>query len=542
MDHTFGKTSSDGLKLTGHRANLSGAQHQHNISPRDPAPGDSVDIHLVTSSDPAVERAELRYTTDGTDPRAAGETVKSLAFRPVHTEWDTMIWDYATYWTVTIPAQTQGAMVSYCISAFTADGDVIHADYPDAEERVQHATMIQFGNLAPDTPFMPAPQTSAPLFCYHVERDEPPAWARDAIIYHIFIDRFYPGDGADWIQTDDLLDFCGGTLRGVRDKLDYLSELGVNCLWLSPTWQSPTTHGYDVVDYERIEPRLGGDEALRAVVEGAHQRGIRVLLDFVPNHLSNRHPIFLDAHSSESSPYRDWFNFDERYPHGYECFFTVKTMPKINLENPDARDWMIGNAIRQLEVFDVDGFRLDVANGAGLNFWTHFRPRVRAVKPDCLLIGEVIDTPAALRRYEGRLDGCLDFSMNEALRNTYAWESWTEGRLDAFVESHRRYFGDNFILPSFLDNHDMDRFSHIVADDSDKLKRAAAKQMSLPNPPIIFYGTEVGLRQPLSTRQHNLDVCRVPMVWDERQDQELLAYYKALIRQHKSGAPARKAS
>lgn len=534
MDFTFGKLISDELKLTGHRANLSGVQHQHHISPRDPVPGKSVDLCLATTSEPAIERAELRYTIDGTDPRAAGKSARTLAFRPVHREWDTLIWDYSTYWTVTIPAQIKGTMVTYCISACTTAGDVIHADYPDAEERVQHATMIHFENLAPDAPFKPTPQSTAPLFCYHVDHETPPAWAKDAIIYHIFLDRFYPGDGADWIQTSDMQDFCGGTLWGVRDKLDYLSELGINCLWLSPVWQSPTTHGYDVVDYDRIEPRLGGDEALQAVVEGAHQRGIRILLDFVPNHLSNQHPIFLDALSGPSSPYRDWFTFDERYPHGYECFFTVKTMPKINLEVAAARDWMIGNALRQLEAFDVDGFRLDVAAGAGLNFWTHCRPRLRAVKPDCLLIGEVIDSPAVLRRYEGRLDGCLDFSLNEALRNTYAWESWDERRLDAFVKSHRRYFGDNFILPSFLDNHDMDRFSHVVQDDNDKLKRAAAKQMSLPNPPIIYYGTEVGLRQPLSTRQHNLDVCRVPMVWDERQDQDLLAFYKDLIRQRRS--------
>lgn len=533
MDHTFGKLISDDLKLTGHRANLSGAQHQHMISPRDPAPGKSVDLYLVTTSDPAIERAELRYTTDGTDPRADGDSVRTLAFRAVHSEWDTLIWDYATYWTVTIPAQIKGALVSYCISAWTKAGDVIHADYPDAEERVQQATMIHFENIAPDEPFKPTPQTTAPLFCYHVDHDKPPAWARDAIIYHIFLDRFYPGDGADWIQTSDMQDFCGGTLWGLRDKLDYLSDLGINCLWLSPTWQSPTTHGYDVIDYDRIEPRLGGEEALQAVVEGAHQRGIRVLLDFVPNHLSNEHPVFLDAWRDAGSAYRDWFTFDARYPHGYECFFTVKTMPKINLEVPAARDWMISNAIRQLEVFDVDGFRLDVAAGAGVNFWTHCRHRLRAVKPDCLLIGEIIDSPAVLRRYEGRLDGCLDFSLNEALRNTYAWESWDERRLDAFIESHRQYFGDNFVLPSFLDNHDMDRFSRIAEDDSATLKRAAAKQMSLPNPPIIFYGTEVGLRQPLSTRHHNLDVCRVPMVWDERQDRDLLAFYQELIRQRR---------
>ncbi len=529
MDHTFGKLISDSLKLTNHRANLQGLQHQHTISPRDPNPDEPVTIHAFSASDPAIASIDLIYTTDGSDPRMAGSECQRVAFQRVHTEWDTLVWDYVSHWSAQIPGQCDGTLVSYCISAMTAEGQPIHADYPDAEERVQHATMIHFKNIPPDAPFTPSPQDSPPLFRYHVDRHEPPAWAREAIIYHIFLDRFYPGDGRDWLQTGDLLGFCGGTLWGARDKLDYLADLGVNCLWLSPTWSSPSNHGYDVADYERIEPRLGGEEALHALVEGAHRRGIRVLLDLVCNHISNEHPIFAEAQASESSPCRDWFDFDPRFPHGYRSFFNVKNMPKINLEHPDAREWMIRMAIRQLEIFDVDGFRLDVAAGAGANFWTHCRPRLRAIKPDCLLIGEIIDAPSTLLMYQGRLDGCLDFSLNEALRQTYAWGNWDEGRYEEFAERHREYFGDGFLLPSFIDNHDMDRFSHIVDNDSDALKQAVMAQMRQPNPPVIFYGSEVGLRQALSTREHTLDVSRVPMVWDDRQDQDLLEFYKEQI-------------
>ena len=534
VDNTFGKLISDPLKLTNHRANLSGLQHQHRITPRDPKPGERVTVHAATASASAIERIELKYTVDGSDPRRQQSEAHSIAFQRKRTEWDTLLWDYVSRWSARIPGQDDGAMVSYCISATRADGAVIHADYPDAEERVQHATMIHFKNIPPDAPFVPSPQEEASLFCYHVDRLAPPAWIEDAIIYHIFLDRFYPGDGRDWLQTSDTLDFCGGTLWGARDKLDYLAELGINCLWLSPTWKSASTHGYDVADYERIEPRLGGDEALHALVEGAHERGIRVLLDLVCNHLSNEHPVFVDAQRDTGSPYRDWFTFDQRFRHGYRSFFNVKTMPKINLERPAAREWMIGVAARQLEVYDVDGFRLDVAAGAGPNFWTHCRPRLRAIKPDCLLIGEIIDTPSYLSVYQGRLDGCLDFSLNEALRKTYAWGNWDERRYAAFVHSHQRYFAADFVLPSFIDNHDMDRFSHIAENDSDKLKRAVRAQMRLPNPPVIFYGTEVGLRQPLSTREHTLDVSRVPMVWDERQDQDLLSFYKEQIQARKT--------
>ena len=209
-------------------------------------------------------------------------------------------------------------------------------------------------------------------------------------------------------------------------------------------------------------------------------------------------------------------------------------MPKINLETPAAREWMIGNAIKSLQDFNVDGFRLDVAAGAGPNFWTHCRPRVRAVKPDCLLFGEIIDTPSYVRMYRGRLDGCLDFSLNEALRKTFGWGSWDERRMNAFIDSHSKYFGDDFILPSFVDNHDMDRFSLIADNDSGKLKRAAAAQMRLPNPPIILYGTEVGLRQRVSTRVSSLDACREPMLWGEEQDRDLLAFYQQQINDRKN--------
>ena len=219
---------------------------------------------------------------------------------------------------------------------------------------------------------------------------------------------------------------------------------------------------------------------------------------------------------------------------GYRSFFNVKSMPKINLETPAARDWMIDVAVKQLQVFDVDGFRLDVAAGAGPNFWTHCRPRLRAVKPDCFIVGEIIDRPAYLRMYKGRLDGCLDFSINEALRNTYGWESWDEPRLDAFIESHDAYFGEGFVLPSFIDNHDMDRFSFIADNDSEKTKRAVERQMRLPNTPVIYYGNEVGLRQTRSTREHTLDANRVPMVWGDEQDRDLLAFYKRQINERKN--------
>ena len=486
---------------------------------------------MTSASDLPIASARLHYTTDGSDPR--GCNARSVDFQRGDSQWDTIAWDYLNHWQAQIPPQADGTLVRYCIAGKSANGETVYADYPLSEERARHATMLHFGNIPADTPFQPSPQTAAPRFCYHVDRLRAPAWIHDAIIYHIFLDRFYPGDGQAWAQTGDLKGVCGGTLWGVRDKLDYLARLGVNCLWLSPCWVSPSHHGYDIADYRRIEPRLGGEAALHAVVEGAKQRGIRVLLDLAANHVSNEHPIFLDAASSETSPYRQWFTFGERYPQGYKSFFGVKTMPEINLEHAEACEWMIQNGEFNLREFGVDGYRLDVAAGPGQNFWSQFRPRMRALNPDCALLGEIVDTPAYIRSYTGKLDGCLDFSLTEALRNTYGWRSWDEGRYRAFLDSHRRYYDEDFVLPSFLDNHDMDRFSLIADNDRASMKRAAAAQLRLPNPPIILYGTEVGLRQRQSARGRTLDVIREPMLWDERQDADMLDFYKELIHQRK---------
>jgi glycosidase len=131
------------------------------------------------------------------------------------------------------------------------------------------------------------------------------------VIYQVFVDRFYPGRGRDWAQTDDLRGFCGGTLWGVAEKLDYIADLGVTCIWLSPIFPSPSHHGYDATDLYHVEPRLGGDEALRTLVSEAHRRDIRVLLDYVCNHVSQYHPVFVEAQADPTSPYRDWFTFDD---------------------------------------------------------------------------------------------------------------------------------------------------------------------------------------------------------------------------------------
>jgi len=529
----FGTLATDELKLVHHRAARTGLQHGHDLSPRDPAPGQPVTLTVRVGPDLAAEHVACYYTLDSSQPTGAHGVASNgqvLMLEQAEVVWDTLVWGYVTKWKAALPAQPEGAVVRYHIGAWAGDGPETFADWPDVQTAAEQAAHAFFtGRSLPDVPL--GDPSRGHTFTCHVDRLGPPAWAREAVIYHIFVDRFYPGRGRDWLQTDDLRGFCGGTLWGVAEKLNYVADLGATCLWLSPIFPSPSHHGYDATDLYHVEPRLGGDEALQALIVQAHERGIRVLLDLVCNHISNQHPIFQEALSDPASPYRDWFTFDDS-DIGYRTFFGTPSMPQVNVANPDARRWLIDVARFWLREFDVDGYRLDYAIGPGPDFWSDFWAACKAEKPDCFCFGEVVDAPDAQLAYVGRLDGCLDFHVGDALRRTFALGTWSEAQFERFLPRHLAFFPEDFLMPTFIDNHDMDRFLYIAQGDKEALRRAAAVQMRLPGPPIIYYGTEVGLSQTASTREgRGLHVSRVPMVWGEEQDRELWAYYQALIRE-----------
>lgn len=535
MDFIFGTLATDELRLAHHIASQRGIQHGSAIFPRDPKPGEAVTVEATTGGDFPADHVVLYYTADGSTPvgqRGVSTYGDAIMMTRGETEWDSLSWSYVTHWQAVLPPQPEGVVVTYLIGAWGEDTPEVFADYPHPTQTVEAAADAFFNHRpAPDKVFG---DPSGEVFSYRVDTLKTPNWARDAVIYQIFVDRFYPGGGQGWLQTEDLRAFCGGTLWGAAEKLDYLLALGIKCVWLSPIWIAPSHHGYDVTDYTRVEPRLGGDAALRAFVESAHMRGIRVLLDLVCNHISNQHPIFQEALNNPGSPCRDWFTFDES-PTGYRTFFGVSTMPQVNLSNPGAKAWMIDIARYWLEKFDVDGYRLDYANGPTSSFWWDFRTACRDAKQDCLLFGEVVDAPDVVRTYQGKLDGCLDFYSAQAIRQAYGWKTLPETRLKTHIAGQADYFPGDFVMPTFIDNHDMDRFLYIANGDKDALRQAAKVQMSLPNPPIIYYGTEVGCTQSGSVRDgKGLHVSRVPMLWDGDQDTSLLEFYKDLIRARSS--------
>ncbi len=540
-DFIFGTFATDDLKLVYHRASNTGVQHAYDISPRDPHPGEPVTIAVKLGPEQAADHVACYYTLDGTEPGGShGQASNGAVVRleRVAVEWDTLRWGYVARWEGTLPGQPEGVVVRYRIGAWQEGGEEAFADWPAVKATQEVSARAFFrGDSLPKGRLLGNPQAGQ-TFNYHVDRLGPPQWAREAVIYHIFVDRFYPGEGRDWLQRTDLRAPMGGTLWGVADKMDYFAELGIKCLWLSPIFPSPTVHGYDATDYYHVEPRLGGEEALRAVVEEAHTRGIRVILDMTCNHVSNEHPKFRDALTKLDSAYRSWFYFDDE-DIGYRTFFGIASMPQVNLNDPGAREWMLDIARYWLREFKVDGYRLDHASGPGPGFWSDFRAACRAVNPACFIFGEIVEPPEVLKQYVGRMDGLLDFHLAEAFRRTFATGEWTREAFDIFLERHLAYWrDDDFLLPTFLDSHDIDRFLHIAGNDQAALREAAAAQMRLPGPPVIYYGTEVGVTQEQGRGESiGLEASRGPMRWGDERDTDLLYYYWELIQERRKTKP-----
>ena len=531
----FGTLATDELKMLYHRAEQRGLHHRCCISPHDPLPGEAVTLQATVGPDLDADHVICYYTTDNSTPRGSFGVAQNgyiLPMQQVCTAWDTPMWNYTLLWECTIPPQPEGTIVRYHIGAWAEGGTEMFADFPEVKATSEKAAEAFFFGRPIEGIDVGDPAQGI-IFNYHVDTLTAPDWARNAIIYHIFVDRFYPGRNHSWVQTDDVGAFSGGTIWGVLEKLDYITDLGATCIWLSPVFPSPTSHGYDATDLTCVDPVRGGDEALRTLIDEAHRRGVRVMLDLVCNHLSAEHPIFIDALNNPASPYHDWFTFDNSAA-GYRTFFGVQSMPQINLNADGARRWMLETAQFWLREFKADGFRLDHALGPGADFWGDFRAACKHARPDSFSFGEVVDTPEVLRHYIGRLDGCLDFHTSDMLRSTYGRKLCTEADFQRFLTRHQAFFPTDFIMPTFLDNHDMDRFLFVANGDKEALKHAVEVQMRLPGPPILYYGTEVGLSQDDSTRGAlGLQASRKVMLWGEDQDRDLLDFFKEQIRARK---------
>ncbi len=523
-DHIFGTFSTDLLKLTHARAQARGLQHRARTLPLDPSPGEPFLLLVTSGEDFAAHEVVVRYTTDGEAP---GMESSQIAFEPMRRSWSTAAWGYVTEWQAQVPGLVEGTLMHYRIEGRELGGPWQAADWPDPQRVVEHL-LVHGAEAAP-----PARPPGGTAFALSIDSFAPPQWAQDAVIYQIFLDRFARSDDEPW-PAAPLDAFHGGTLRGVTRHLEHIAALGATCIWLSPLFPSPSYHGYDATDYYAVEPRLGSKADLKELVQRAHALGLRVLLDFVCNHVSSEHPRFRQALAEPDGEAGEWFWIDAKHPpHGYRSFFSVPTMPELDTDHPAVRDYLIGAAEMWLRDLDVDGYRLDYAHGPSHAFWASFWRAVKRTKPDAWCFGEVVDAPDSMMGYMGFLDGVLDFHLGEALRNVFAHRSRDLAWLDHFLHDHDAFFPppDRFSRPVFLDNHDMDRFAFRAMGDAEAALRLASLFLyTLPHPPLLYYGTEIGLPQLHGKADgYGLEVSREPMAWAWSEGQRhLLAFYQRL--------------
>jgi neopullulanase len=443
-----------------------------------------------------------------------------------------------------------------------------------------------------------------------------PDWVRDAVFYQIFPDRFAssvrvpkPGTLERWDAPPTRDGFKGGDLLGIAEHLDDLRELGITALYLNPVFASASNHRYHTFDYELVDPLLGGDAALRELLDEAHKRGMRIILDGVFNHASRGFwPFHHVLENGAASPYRDWFRLDSEvlsgrrglnaYPGraeveaigrlqaapggtgpdpgstaaspqaaatpsrqvlGYQAWWDLPALPKLNHSNPMVREYIYGVAERWMR-FGIDGWRLDVPEEIDEpGFWEEFRRRCLAINPDAYLVGEIWNPAPAWLAGEGRegpeagrgpgtgagrFHAVMNYPLAEAILSFTG-----AGRLDeALIATTHEYnrhvraidgpeFGRQLagIMATYppdvtsmqlnlLDSHDTPRFLSLAGGDATALRLATLIQMTLPGAPCIYYGDEVGL-----AGREDPD-CRRAYPWDPaRQDRGLRDFVGGLI-------------
>ncbi|OCA91315.1 type I pullulanase [Bacillus sp. FJAT-27225] len=491
--------------------------HNFAFSPALPTSEDNVIVKVSVKHFGNVTKGALYFTTDGTKPLGAlgvaenGQTVILTASEPMVENGVT-----TTVFTGVIPKKHNETRVKY-IADVWADG----------------GTTSQFADTNGLVP------QDATEFAYYVDQFESPDWAKKAIIYHVFVDRFNNGDRTndepgtqDLPYDEQLKGWMGGDLKGVLDKLDYIKSTGVNTIWISPVFEGPYSHGYHPADFKAIEDHFGNRDLMKQVIEAAHAKGMRVVYDFVPNHTSMQHPFFQDAlKNGENSQYYDWYTFT-KWPEKYNSFSGIAELPELNNNNYEVRDYILDEVIPYwLEELNFDGFRLDYAKGPSYSYWVDFRHKVKQLKPEAFIYGEVWDSREKINTYAGELDGALDFGMRDALVNTFAKDQSMVGLSNTILDNIKTY-PKEFVTASFLDSHDQPRFLFEAGGDKDKLKLAVATQFTLPGAPVIYYGDEVGLSQ---SKDHNSvsdwkdRYYREMMPWDaDKQDLQLKEFYSNL--------------
>jgi cyclomaltodextrinase len=383
-----------------------------------------------------------------------------------------------------------------------------------------------------------------------------PAWARDAVFYQVFPDRLArsgrveaPGELEPWNAEPTTEGFKGGDLYGVVAHLDRLKRLGITALYLNPVFASASNHRYHTDDYFNVDPLLGGNEALRELLDEAHARDMRVVLDGDFNHSGRgRWPFHHVAENGIKSPYRDWFYLSNEvrsgarqlnpYPTaeqlaemdlwrdsgehrgarsrrylGYEAWWDLPALPKINLDDAHARELIL--EVSEFWVrFGIDGWRLDVAEEVGADFWREFHARVRAVNPEAYLVAEVWGNKPEWLQGD-MFDAFMNYPLTRAILGFAAQDHWDASQpvpvgyqgedaveslsgegLWARVEELQRLNPPavTAVQLNLLGSHDTPRARTLCGGDLDSIRLASLLQLTLPGAPCVYYGDEIGMQ------------------------------------------------
>lgn len=353
----------------------------------------------------------------------------------------------------------------------------------------------------------------------------PPVWSRGQVIYQIFPDRFNRSEQAhtrdrlathvhgrdplflEWDALPEVppqgRDFFGGNLRGITEKLEYLRELGVDCLYMTPIFESPSNHRYDAMDYYQIDPVLGSEDDFAELVEETHRRGMRIVLDAVYNHCSNDSKYFnqsgwygadVGAYHSRNSPFFRMFTF-KKYPKQYVGWVGVKSMPEF-VECPEHEAYFLGEdgVTSYWMRFGIDGWRTDVTPWMSDEFWRRFRRRVRAIKADALIVAEEWND-ASHYLVGDSFDATMNYRFAWALRGFFALDSLTVEEFDERLRVLRQDTPPPALLSqvNLVGSHDTARVMTMCGGDRRKVQQMVAFLLAYPGSPMIYYGDEIGL-------------------------------------------------
>ncbi len=377
-----------------------------------------------------------------------------------------------------------------------------------------------------------------------------PAWVKDAIFYQVFPDRFFNGDKANdpadtqaWGSRPTNEGFMGGDLEGLRQKLDYLGDLGVTGIYLNPIFSSPSNHGYNITDYFNVEQRLGGNQAFKGFITDAKARKMRVMLDGVFNHTSHEHEWFKDVRDKgPESPY--WSFYDvKRHPirysrdadgvlrsPDYRSWWDYATLPELWTTRDAVRDIFLRSpnsvAKHWIKEYGIDGWRMDVADEVEMDFWREARKEIKKTNPDTWMVAE--NWHDASHYLQGdQFDGAMNYRFFQQPAVKYFAKK--EISSDEFVKQVQSPYPHEarFAMFNHLGSHDTPRFVTEASGDWYRMRPAAIFQMTWVGVPVIYYGDEIGMDGGKDPE------CRKGFAWDQLNHSspavQLRSLYKTLI-------------